>query len=203
MSQDYSAGFISGSEHLYRYEIKQVLLLLDQGLTQKQIREKALRENLFRQKSHQANVVLLRKVFKRVDQWDKRLREFVQKGTSADVNAILLYAYLKCYRFLREFAYEVVVYLHEQGQRRVTRSDIVDFFERKEEQSPKIRNFTPETKQKMRQVMLKAYVEAECLIPGDTDWEIRPIPISEELKAYVREHPEHRMLAEISLTGGW
>jgi hypothetical protein len=203
MSQDYSAGFISGSEHLYRYEIKQVLVLLDQGLDKKQIREKVYRENLFRQKSHQANAVLLRKVFKRLDQLDEGFRRFVQDGTSADVNAILLYAYLKCYRFFREFIYEVVIYLYEQGRRRLTPSDIVDFFERKEEQSPKIRNFTPETKQKMRQVMLKACHEAEYLIPGKTDWEIRPIPISGELRDYVREHPEHRMLIEISLTGEW
>ncbi|OYD07750.1 DUF1819 family protein [Paludifilum halophilum] len=203
MSQGYSAGFISGSEHLYRYEIKQVLMLLDQGLDKKQIKEKAFQENFFRQKSHQANIVLLRKVFKRVDQLDEGLRRLVQNGISADVNAILLYAYLKCYRFFREFIYEVVVYLHEQGQRRVTQSDIVDFFERKEEQSPKIRNFTPETKQKMRQVMLKACNEAEYIIPGETEWEIRPVPISGELRDYVREHPEHRMLVEISLTGEW
>lgn len=134
---------------------------------------------------------------------DEGLRDFVLQGRNTDVNAILLYAYLKTYRFLREFACEVVIYLYKQGRRRVTAADIVDFFERKEEQSSKVRQFTPDTKQKMRQVMLKAFVDADWLLPGTGYWEIRPLPISEELGEYIREHPEHRMLADLSLRGEW
>lgn len=203
LRRDYSAGFISGSEHLYRYEIKQVLALLKQGMTKEEIREKVLRENLFRQKSRNANILLLRKVFKRIGHLDEFLADVVLNGTSRDVNAVLLYTYLKTYRFLKEFAYEVVIYLYEQGRPIVTHADIVEFFERKEEQSPQVRNFTPETKQKMRQVMLKAFVDAEWLLPREQEWEIRPIPISGELKAYIDRHPEHRMLADIALNGKW
>lgn len=203
MNQVYSTGFISGSEHLYRFEVKQILTLLSQGLTLEQIREQALKENLFRQKSRQAHVVLLRKVFKRVKHLDEGLGNFVLHGTSADINAVLLYAYLKSYRFLREFAYEVVIHLYKQGRRKVIPADIVDFFERKEEQHPKVRQLTLGTKQKMRQVMLKTFVDADWLFPGKEDWEIRPIPISEELEVYIREHPKHRMLADLSLNGEW
>lgn len=203
MSQEYSAGFISGSEHLYRFEIKQILSLLNQGLTKEQIREKALRENLLQQKSYKANVVLLRKVFNRIEHLDDRLCQFVLNGTNADIHAILLYAYLKSYRFLQEFAYEVVIYRYELGRHRITATDIREFFERKEEQSLKVRNFTPQTKQKMRQVMLKAMIEAEWLYPRKTDWEIRPLPISEELKAYTSKQPQHRLLVDIALTGRW
>lgn len=203
MSQEYSAGFISGSEHLYRYEIKQVLSLMEEGLSREQIREKVLKENRFHQKNYTTNVRLFNKVWRRISYLDEGLADFVRKGTGRDVDVVLLYTYLKAYRFLREFAYEVLLYQYEQGRTLLTPAEVVEFFERVEEQSPKVRRYTPDTKKKMQQVMIKAFVDAEWLYPLKGGWEIRPLPISQKLKEYIAQHPEHQMIADLALNGKW
>ncbi|SFS59304.1 DUF1819 family protein [Marininema halotolerans] len=202
VKQDYSAGFISGSDHLLRYELKLYIQMLQNGLSSEEIRHEVLTNNLFQQRSHRGLVSLFARTRNRAGTLNSNLQYRLLTGTNADRNAILLYAFLRCYRLVREFAYEVIIFNYQRGKGTVEIGDVADFFARKEEQSVVVRRYTHQTKQKMRQVILKAMVDSEWLELGDNgEWNICPFPLSEGLIIDIRKEPECRMLAELSLTG--
>lgn len=197
--QDYSAAFISASEGLYRREIKTLLSLRRRGLSKNEMRDYVVEENPFQLKNHQTNIKVFNKVYKRIHHIDQQLETFIFEGSRQDINAILLYCYLKTYRLLLEFAYEVIHFNYHRHRMVVTKGDIVEFFERKEEQSTKLKSLSPSSKSKMQQVMIRAFVDAELLFPHQDHWEIQPIAISDQLISYIQNHDDYHMIMDITL----
>ncbi|MBE2917752.1 DUF1819 family protein [Anoxybacillus flavithermus] len=195
----YSGGFTA--EHLYRNEMKIVVDLQLQGLSREEIKAKIFEENLFHCRSEAAMKDLFPRVYRRTEFLDRQLKFFLLNGSRSDQNALLLYGFLKYFKFPRDFVLEVVHYNIKKFKTTVTEGNIHTFFEEKEQQYEQVRNWTDKTKYKLKQVMLKILVDAELLAKNGDEYEIKPIPLSKELREYVERNESYRDLLLLTLNG--
>ena len=82
------------------------------------------------------------------------------------------------YSFVREFATEVVRERFLAGGDSVSRADYLSFFERKEAQHPELASVSESTRDKLRQVLFRMFVDAGILAKGGA---IQPVSIPEPL----------------------
>jgi hypothetical protein len=193
----YSGGFTA--EHLYRNEMKIIVHLQLQGLSKEEIKKKVFEENLLHCRSEAAIKDLFPRVYRRAEVLDQQLKFFLIHGARSDQNALLLYAFLKRFTFPRDFVLEVIHYNMKKFKSTVTEGNIRTFFEEKEQQYEQVRNWTDKTKYKLKQVMLKIIVDAELLKKNGNEYEIKPIPLSRELRDYVERNPVYRDLLILTL----
>lgn len=197
MLKKYSGGFTA--EHLYRNEMKTIVHLQLQGLSKEEIKKKVFEENLLHCRSETAIKDLFPRVYRRAEVLDQQLKFFLIHGARSDQNALLLYAFLKRFTFPRDFVLEVIHYNMKKFKSTVTKGNIRTFFEEKEQQYEQVRNWTDKTKYKLKQVMLKIIVDAELLEKNGNEYEIKPIPLSRELRDYVERNPAYRDLLILTL----
>ncbi|WP_342462872.1 DUF1819 family protein [Ureibacillus sp. FSL K6-8385] len=197
MLKKYSGGFTA--EHLYRNEMKIIVHLQLQGLSKEEIKKKVFEENLLHCRSEAAIKDLFPRVYRRAEVLDQQLKFFLIHGARSDQNALLLYAFLKRFSFPRDFVLEVIHYNIKKFKLTVTDGNIRTFFEEKEQQYEQVRNWTDKTKYKLKQVMLKIIVDAELLKKNGNEYEIKPIPLSRELRDYVERNPNYRDLLILTL----
>lgn len=197
MLKKYSGGFTA--EHLYRNEMKIIVHLQLQGLSKEEIKKKVFEENLLHCRSEAAIKDLFPRVYRRAEVLDQQLKFFLIHGARSDQNALLLYAFLKRFAFPRDFVLEVIHYNMKKFKLTVTDGNIRTFFEEKEQQYEQVRNWTDKTKYKLKQVMLKITVDAELLKKNGNEYEIKPIPLSRELRDYVERNPNYRDLLILTL----
>lgn len=197
MLKKYSGGFTA--EHLYRNEMKIIVHLQLQGLSKEEIKKKVFEENLLHCRSEAAIKDLFPRVYRRAEVLDQKLKFFLIHGARSDQNALLLYAFLKRFAFPRDFVLEVIHYNMKKFKLTVTDGNIRTFFEEKEQQYEQVRNWTDKTKYKLKQVMLKIIVDAELLKKNGNEYEIKPIPLSRELRDYVERNPNYRDLLILTL----
>jgi hypothetical protein len=193
----YSGGFTA--EHLYRNEMKIIVHLQLQGLSKEEIKKKVFEENLLHCRSEAAIKDLFPRVYRRTEVLDQQLKFFLIHGARSDQNALLLYAFLKRFAFPRDFVLEVIHYNMKRFKSTVSEGNIRTFFEEKEQQYEQVRNWTDKTKYKLKQVMLKIIVDAELLKKNGNEYEIKPIPLSRELRDYVERNPVYRDLLILTL----
>jgi Putative inner membrane protein (DUF1819) len=193
----YSGGFTA--EHLYRNEMKIIVHLQLQGLSKEEIKKKVFEENLLHCRSEAAIKDLFPRVYRRAEVLDQQLKFFLIHGARSDQNALLLYAFLKRFAFPRDFVLEVIHYNMKRFKSTVSEGNIRTFFEEKEQQYEQVRNWTDKTKYKLKQVMLKIIVDAELLKKNGNEYEIKPIPLSRELRDYVERNPNYRDLLILTL----
>lgn len=166
----YTGGFTA--EHLYRNELKIVAALHLQGLSKQEIKDKILEENLFHCRSEAAMKDLFPRVYKRNDKLNNSLRAILGNGSRSDTNALLLYAFLKSFRFPHDFVLEVIHYNYKKYKKTITEGNIFTFFEEKAQQYEEVRNWTEQTKYKLKQVTLKILVDAELLVKNNKEYQI-------------------------------
>lgn len=155
--QSYSATLTSDA-FLY-YELKQVLKLKVQGLTDAQIRETVIDENIFQYKSKKSASRLLSSVMRRVRVLDDNLMNmFINEPI--DVGKIInLYTIMKTSRLFFEFMNEVIKEKLEYRYEILDKKDINIFFTAKSEQSDIVAGWSDETIRKLKQVILKILSE--------------------------------------------
>ncbi|WP_284035630.1 DUF1819 family protein [Neobacillus sp. 114] len=193
----YSGGFTA--EHLYRNEVKIVSNLQLRGLSKLDIKKQVFDENLFHCRSEAAIKDLFPRVYKRSEKLDDRLREILLSGSRSNTNAILLYAFLKGFRFPHDFVLEVVHYNLKRYKNFISDGNVHTFFEEKGQQYDEVRNWTEKTKNKLKQVTLKILVDAELLVKKEKEFEIKPIPLSKELTEYVERHSQYKDMILLTL----
>ncbi|MGX1983226.1 putative inner membrane protein DUF1819 [Thermolongibacillus altinsuensis] len=197
MLKKYSGGFTA--EHLYRNEMKTIVHLQLQGLSKEEIKKKVFEGNLLHCRSEAAIKDLFPRVYRRAEVLDQQLKFFLIHGARSDQNALLLYAFLKRFTFPRDFVLEVIHYNMKKFKSTVTEGNIRTFFEEKEQQYEQVRNWTDKTKYKLKQVMLKIIVDAELLEKNGNEYEIKPIPLSRELRDYIERNSAYRDLLILTL----
>ncbi|WP_231503897.1 DUF1819 family protein [Bacillus sp. UNC437CL72CviS29] len=193
----YSGGFTA--EHLYRNEVKIVADLQLKGMSKQDIKDKVFEENLFHCRSEAAMKDIFPRVYRRSEKLDDTLRGMLVNGSRSDNNAILLYAFLKYFKFPRDFVLEVIHYNLKRFKNTVTEGNVMTFFEEKGQQYEEVRNWTGQTKYKLKQVTLKILVDGELLLKKANEYEIKSIPLSKELREYVENNPECNDLLILTL----
>jgi hypothetical protein len=195
--QKYSSAYTS--DHLYRNEVKIVTSLQLKGLSKEEIRQKVTDENLFHCRSESAIKEMFPRVYKRTLEFDNYLRETLAESSRSDSNAILLYGFLKTYRFPREFVTEVLQYNRKTGKNFVTKGNIAAFFEQKAEQDEIVRNWSEETTNNVRRKTLMILSEGELLKKSEEGFSIQSVPLSSRLYDYIKKHEEYQDMITLTL----
>jgi len=188
----YSGGFTA--EHIYRNELKIVANLQLKGISKKEIKDKVFEENLFHCRSEAAMKDMFPRVYKRAEKLDDSLRGMLLNGSRSDNNAILLYAFLKTFTFPKDFVLEVIHYNLKRYKNTVTEGTFQTFLEEKGQQYEEVRLWSEQTKYK-----LKILVEAELLVKNGKEYEIKPIPLSKELREFAEKNPLYEDLIMMTL----
>ena len=197
MKRVYSAGFTA--EHLYRNEMKLIIDLQVQGLSKQEIKEKVFEENIFQCRSEAAIKDLFPRVYKRTPFLDDYLKQVILSGGRSDQNALLLYSFLKCFKLPSDFFLEVIHYNFNNFKATITDGTIHTFFEEKEQQYEQVREWSDQTKYKLKQVMLKLLIEVELLERNEAGYLIKPLPLSRELSEYMELNQQYQDLLTYTL----
>jgi len=195
--QNYSAAYTS--DHLYRNEIKLIADLQRKGLSKQEIRDKVIEDNLFQCRSEAAIKEMFPRVYKRTLVLNDFLRNVLIEESRPDANALLLYGFLKTYRFPREFVMEVIHYNWTANNFIITKGNITTFFEQKAEQNDIVRNWSRRTNASMKQNTLKILTDAELLKRTEEGFLIKPIPLSSMLREYIKSNKEYQDLVTLTL----
>ena len=184
---NYSAGFTS--EGWFQNEMFIVLQMKLAGLTRKEIIEKIIENNLFQMRSEAGIRKRFQMVYRRSEAFDTSLAKYYVEGNRLDQKALLLYSYLKTYRFPYDFFMEVIVYNYQKNKPIIQTVEIDYFMERKESESEKVANWRPETKKRLRSSIIMFFREGGLLREMEQDtYEITPLHISTALTEYAKQH---------------
>lgn len=180
---EYSAN-LTGEPYLY-FELKQVAKLRLEGLSDKEVRAKINKENLFQYETNKSNNKRISAALKRTEALDKVLQNLLVNGTLNTSKHIALIAIMKTNRLFLEFMKEV--YYEKAVARDLTldNKDFRIFFANKAEQSEKVASWQDYTLNKLRQVYLRILFEAG-LVKSLKSREITPPIIEEDLANHLK-----------------
>lgn len=148
------------SRQYFFLETQKASKLVLQGLSEKEIKQKAIIENIFQVSSETRKKEIAAIVLKRLRELDEfLLRQLAQKSVDQG-KLIVIYAIMKNDRLFFEFMNEVFrekLIIREQY---IEEKDFNIFFERKKEQSEKIAGWDDYTFYKIKQVYIRILFEA-------------------------------------------
>ena len=152
MSNDrYSMSFTTGSL-FHRESVELAALYLDLG-DWNAVRDKVIAENLLQTRT----LNTLKRVCREVE------LEFLVEGSHQEQAYLLWLAVCRRYRFIADFAVEVLRERYLTLKSDLTHEDFDSFFNRKSEWHLELDEITPATRGKLRQVLFKMLREADLL----------------------------------------
>ena len=179
---EYTATLTSDA-FLY-YELKQVLKLKTQGLSDAQIRETVIEDNIFQYKSKKSASRLLSSVMRRVRILDNELINMIIEEPMEVGKIVNLYIIMKTSRLFFEFMNEVIREKIEYNYELLEKKDINIFFTAKAEQSEIVAGWSDVTARKLKQVILKILSEVGIVEDIKTG-KLSRLIIPPELKDYL------------------
>jgi len=162
VEKKYSAN-LTGAWFLF-YEIKQVVELINNGLTEKEIKSKVIDENLFQHKKISSVTRALPTVYRRANLLSESLRRILLEDSIDNGKLINLYAIMEEDLLFKEFMMEIIGEKYKTNNLFLERKDINGFFTQKREQNEGFSKFKEGTINKLRQVYLKILIDAGIMI---------------------------------------
>ncbi len=166
MSNDrYSMSFTSGSL-FHRESVELAALYLDLG-EWRSVRDKVVAENLLQARTMNTLKRVCREVISRLKTLTQIQLEALVEGNHQE-QAYLLWIAICCrYRFIADFAVEVLRERYITLKTDLTHEDFDAFFNRKAEWHPELDDIKPATRTKLRQVLFKMLRQADLLTAND------------------------------------
>jgi hypothetical protein len=162
MSNDkYSMSFTTGG--LFHLEsVKLAALYLDNG-DWNIVLDKVIADNLLQKRTLSTLKRSCREVISRLQTLNSYELEFLVEGNHQEQAYLLWLAICRTYRFIADFAVEVLRERYISLKADLTYDDFDSFFNRKSEWHFELDKITPATRGKLRQVLFKILREADLL----------------------------------------
>ncbi|MBM3423461.1 MAG: DUF1819 family protein [Chlorobi bacterium] len=162
MSHDrYSMSFTTGSL-FHRESVKLAELYLDHG-DWSAVREKVIAENLLQTRTLNTLKRVCREVISRIRTLTQTELAFLVEASHQEQAYLLWIAVCRRYRFIADFAVEVLRERYITLKTDLTYEDFNSFFNRKSEWHLELDVITPATRSKLRQVLFKILRETDLL----------------------------------------
>lgn len=178
---------------LYR-ETKMVAELIDQGMSDEDIKEKVVEDNLFQLTSKDRRISFLSEIRKRLHNLDDFLLEKFLISDSSTSKAILLYAVLKkdtlFYEWMREVVWDRWLTLDDE----VTKLDTTSFIENKVEQNETVAKWKILTRERLVNAYHQALVDAEYANYSETKIILQRPIISSQVEQYLKSEKEKHIV---------
>jgi Putative inner membrane protein (DUF1819) len=175
---------LNGAQFLL-YEFSQIVKLKEQGLTDEEIKEKVIDENILQQVKVSSLKRRLRYLLPRVNVLDETLRNFVIYE-SIDISKVInFYSILKTDRLFYEFMNEVIKEKFKLNNYNLEKKDLNSFFTYKAEQNDTLKSWSDSTIQRLKQVYMRMLEEVGILTDRKTG-ELKRLIIDDQLKSHLR-----------------
>jgi hypothetical protein len=172
----YKISFTTGGLY-YREAVKTVELyfkLNDWPL----VRSEILSKNLLKTRTQSSLVRTTRELIQRLQGLTRDQLSILADGTRQEQNQILWLAVCRQYRFVREFAIEVMREKYLRLDLELSYRDFDAFFNAKAEWNDGLDQTKDSTRKKLRQVLFRILTEADLISPSD---QILPMMISSKV----------------------
>ncbi|MDY0269924.1 DUF1819 family protein [Trichloromonas sp.] len=160
-SNRYSMSFTTGGL-FHRESVMLAALYLDLG-DWDAVRDKVVAENLLQTRTLNSLKRVCREVVSRLRTLAQGELEFLVGASQQEQAHLLWLAVCRRYRFIAEFAVEVLRERYLTLKADLAFEDFDSFFNRKSEWHPELDEITPATRSKLRQVLFKMLREADLL----------------------------------------
>lgn len=170
----YSMSFTTGSL-FHREAVELAQLYLDLG-DWDAVRAKVVSENLLQSRTLSALKRLCREVFPRLKTLSLGEIEFLVEGRYQEQAYLLWIAVCRRYRFIAEFAVEVLRERFITLKADLSPEDFDSFFNRKAEWHSELEEISQATRIRLRQVLFKMLREADLLTPNNIINAAMPTP---------------------------
>lgn len=157
----YSAN-LTGAWFMFR-EIKKVMGLKKEGLSDQDIKDKVLNENILQIKTINGRNKAITHTFRRINVLPNELQDILASDSIEESKLINLLAITKVDKLFREFMYEVIKDKYEKNYFFFERKDINLFFTQKIEQNEKISGWSIQSINKLKQQYTRFLLEAGVL----------------------------------------
>jgi hypothetical protein len=168
-------------------ELKKAANLYLQGFTIEDIKQEALKENIFLLYSENRIKEIASTISERLKALDVELLHKLTKGTLETSKQVALFAILKTDRLFFEFMQEVYKEKYLIRDYLITDKDFAIFFQRKAEQSQRVAKWKDYTFYKLKQVYKRILIEAGFVKKNKKDVEITRPLMEQELVDHLNE----------------
>lgn len=166
------------------FELKQVIKLKLKGLSNKEIRQKVVEENLFQFNNKGRITRALPSLLKRSDSLDDFLGQLLIEAPVEIGKIINLYSIMKTDLLFFEFMNEVVSEKMKSNNLIIEKKDINVFFTEKAEQSERVASWSEINIQKLKRAYMQVLFESGMLKDRKT-LELRYLPFDDQLKRHL------------------
>lgn len=188
---EYSASLTGASFLLF--ELKKVLKLRQDGLSNQEIRKKVLAENLF-QFGHKSSAIrALPSILRRMEPLDDTLIALILDGTIDMGKVLNLYAIMKTDLLFYEFMDEVIGEKLHNNDYLIEKKDINLFFTAKAEQSDKVASWSDGSIEKLKRVFLLLLYESG-MVRNRKGNELSRLVIDEQITNHLNQIGDARYL---------
>ena len=132
------------------------------------VRNKVLTENLLQTRTLTSAQRVCREVISRLKTLNPSELDLLVRGTAQEQGYLLWIAVCRCYKFIADFAVEILRERYLGLKIDLHYEDFDSFFNKKSEWHPELDNIQPATRNKLRQVLFKILREAELLTASNT-----------------------------------
>lgn len=168
------------------FELKQVIKLKLEGLSNKEIRHKVVEENLFQFNNKGRITRALPSLLKRSDSLDDFLGQLLIEAPVEVGKIINLYSIMKTDLLFFEFMNEVVCEKLKSNNLIIEKKDINVFFTEKAEQSERVASWSEINIQKLKRAYMQVLFESGMLKDRKT-LELRYLSFDEQLKHHLKK----------------
>jgi len=190
MYNDYKMSYLLGG--LYYNESIMINQFLDELKETQNLKHEIVKQNLLKTKKERTAKRMASEIIPRILSLTEVEREILKTGSREEKKHILWLACCKTYRFIREFARDI---LHEYtitARKTITYTDYEAFYNNKADSSEKLEALKESTRKKLREVLFKMMKEAELI---NSDKEITPVMVSTRVRqAIKRDDPEFLLI---------
>ncbi len=164
--EKYSMAFTTGGL-FYRESVTLAMLFIELN-DWNSVREQVLSENLLQSRTLNTSKRQCREIISRLKTLDQKELDLLISGSTQEQKYLLWLAVCRHYRFIAEFAEEVIRERYIGLKHDLQYDEFDFFFNKKSEWHPELEEIKPTTRNKLRQVLFKILREAELLTVSNT-----------------------------------
>ena len=187
------SGSLTRAQFLF-YEMRTTARLMNEGLSEKEIKSRLISENLFQYPTEKSLEQMARVCIHRLNGLDDQsLVSAVAATDSTTAKQICLYAMMKEYRLVWDFMITVIGTKYMQQDTTYNRSDINMFLLRLQEQDDYVASWSDSTCKKIGSVLSRILIENEY-IDDSKSKTLNPVLISRILEDAIRNSGDTKAL---------
>lgn len=193
---NYSAGLVSQS--FWFVEIKKIIKLVNDGMTEDEIKNLCIDENLFGAMKEYRAKRIYGYIWNRIKQLDKTMIDIFCTSDIATQKVINLISILKSDRLFLEFMFEVYREKNILGVNVIEDSDVNIFFKNKEIQSEGVAAWSDATKCRLRSIYINYLTDSNLLNVVEKKKIITPPILDIALERYLEANGDDTILKAIT-----